>query len=104
MVWRYALSALAPPNLGLVVLLEVEVIGDGAAQGRPLHRLVAQKQTTKVFELILRSLGHLNSDEGDDLLRKMIPSAIGSHPLRRLHGAALWESGREVERKECKCG
>jgi hypothetical protein len=28
-VWRYALSTSAPPNLGLLVMLEVEVIGDG---------------------------------------------------------------------------
>jgi hypothetical protein len=34
-------------------------------------------------------------DEGDDLLRKMVPSAAGSHPLCRVHGAVLWETGRE---------
>jgi hypothetical protein len=32
------------------VMLEVEAIGDGMAQGHPHHRLVAQPQTTKVFE------------------------------------------------------
>jgi hypothetical protein len=41
------------PIHGLVVMLEVEVISDGTAQGLPLHRLVAQPQTTKVFEQIL---------------------------------------------------
>jgi hypothetical protein len=50
----------------------------------------------KVLERILWSLGHLDNDEGDDLLGKMVPSAVGSHPLRRLHVAALWEIGREV--------
>jgi hypothetical protein len=93
-----------PPNLGLVVMLEVEAIGDDAARGCPLRHLVAQPQTTKVFERILRSLGHLDGEEGDDLLRKTVPSATGSHSLCRLHGGALWESGREVEGKECKCG
>jgi hypothetical protein len=77
-------------------MLEVEAIGDGMARGRPLHHLVAQSQTTKVFEWSLRSLCHLDDDEGDDLLGKTIPSATGSLPLRRLHGYVLWESGREV--------
>jgi hypothetical protein len=85
------------PIHGLVVMLEVEAIGDGATRGRPLRRLVAQPQTTKVFERILRSLSLLDDDEGDDLLRKKVPSTIDSHPLRMLHGATLWESGREVE-------
>jgi hypothetical protein len=49
------------------------VIGDGAARGHPLCWLVAQPQTMKVFEWILRSLDHLDSDEGDDLLGKMAP-------------------------------
>jgi hypothetical protein len=84
-----------PPNLGLVLLLEVEAIGDGAARDLPLCRLFAQPQTTKVYERILRSLDHLDGNEGDDLLMKTVPSAAGSHPLRRLHAAALWESGRE---------
>jgi hypothetical protein len=55
----------------------------------------SEPQITKVFERSLRSLGHLDGDEGDDLLGKTVPSAIDSHPLHRLHGAALWESGRE---------
>jgi hypothetical protein len=76
-------------------MLEVEAIIDVAARGCPLHRLVAQLQIAKVFEWSLRSLGHLDGDEGDDLLRKTVPSAVGYHPLRMLHGAALWESGRE---------
>jgi hypothetical protein len=49
----------------------------------------------KVFERSLQSLGHLEGYEGDDLLGKMVPSATDSHPLHRLHGAVLWESGRE---------
>jgi hypothetical protein len=53
----------------------------------------------KVFEWILRSLSHLDRDEGDDLLGKMVPSTAGSHPLHKLHGAVLWKSGREVEGK-----
>jgi hypothetical protein len=80
-------------------MLEVEAIGDGVAQGRPLGRLVAQPQTMKVFKLSLRSRDHLDSDEGDDLLGKTVPSAAGSHPFDRLNGVALRESGREVEGK-----
>jgi hypothetical protein len=76
-------------------MLEVEVIGDGVAQGHPLRCLVAQPQTMKVFEWILQNLGHLEGDEGDDLLGKTVPSAIDIHLLCKLHGAALWESGRE---------
>jgi hypothetical protein len=53
----------------------------------------------KVFEWSLRSLGHLDGDEGDNLLGKMVPCAVVSHPLRRLHGSTLWEGGREVEGK-----
>jgi hypothetical protein len=37
-----------------------------------------------------------NGDEGDDLIGKTIPSTVGSLPLHRLHGDALWESGRKV--------
>jgi hypothetical protein len=77
-------------------MLEVEAIGDGIARGCPLHHLVAQPQTTKVFERSIRSLRYLDGDEGDDLLRKTVPSATGSLPLHRLHGFALWGSGREV--------
>jgi hypothetical protein len=76
-------------------MLEVEAIADDMAGGRPLRRLVAQPQITKVFEQSLRSLSHLDGDEGDDLLEKTVPSTVGNHPLRRLHGAVLWESGRE---------
>jgi hypothetical protein len=76
-------------------MLEVEAIGDGVARGRPLRRIVTQPRTTKVFEWSLRSLGHLDGDEGDDLLGKTVPSTAGSHPLHMLHGVALWESGRE---------
>jgi hypothetical protein len=53
----------------------------------------------KVFERSLQSLGHLEGYEGDDLLGKMVPSTTDSHPLHMLHGAVLWESGREVEGK-----
>jgi hypothetical protein len=77
------------PNHGLVVMLEVEAIGDGVARGRPLRHLVAQSQTMKVFERSLQSLGHLDGDEGDDLLEKAVPSAADNHPLHRLHDAAL---------------
>jgi hypothetical protein len=77
-----------PPNLGLIVMLEVEAIGDDMARCRPLRHLVAQLQTMKVFERILQSLGHLDGDDGDNLLRKTVPSAAASHPLRSLHGAA----------------
>jgi hypothetical protein len=58
-------------------MLEIEAIGDGVAQGCPLHHLVAQPQTMKVFEQSLRSLGHLDSNEGDNLLEKVAqaPSA-----------------------------
>jgi hypothetical protein len=84
------------PIRGPVGMLEVEAIGDDVAWGCPLRRLVAQPQTTKVFEWSLRCLCHLDGDEGDDLLGKTVPSATGIHPLRRLHGDALWESGREV--------
>jgi hypothetical protein len=84
------------PNPVREVMLEVEAIGYGADRGCPLYCLVAQPQTMKVLERILLSLSHLDGDEGDDLLRKTVPSAVGSHPLRGLHVAALWESGREV--------
>jgi hypothetical protein len=57
------------PNHRLVVMLEVETVGDGAA--RPLCRLIAQPRTTKVFEW--SSLSHLDGDEGDDLLEKTVP-------------------------------
>jgi hypothetical protein len=77
-------------------MLEVEAIDDDMARGHPLYHLVAQPQTMKVFEKSLRSLHHFDGDEGDDLLRKTVPSATGSLPLCRLHGYALWESGREV--------
>jgi hypothetical protein len=56
-------------NNRLVVMLEVETVGDGAAH--PLYRLIAQPQTTKVFEW--SSLSHLDGDEGDDLLEKTVP-------------------------------
>jgi hypothetical protein len=45
---------------GLVAMLEVEAIGDDVARGCPLHRLVAQPQTTKALEWSLRSLCHLD--------------------------------------------
>jgi hypothetical protein len=97
-----------PPNHGLVVMLKVEAIGDGVSRGRPLHCLVASPQTMKVFEQSLRSLDHLDGDEGDDLLKRTVPNATCIHPPHRLHGAALWESGSEGEWKwkgrECKCG
>jgi hypothetical protein len=38
------------PICGLVVMLEVEAIGDGVARGCPLRCLVAQPQTMKVLE------------------------------------------------------
>jgi hypothetical protein len=81
------------------VMLEVEAISDSAARGCSLHRLVAQPQTTKVFERSLESLSHLDGNEGDDLLRKTVPSIVGSHPLHRVHGSPFWESGRGVEEK-----
>jgi hypothetical protein len=86
------------------VTLEVEAIGDGVARGCPLRCLVAQPQTTKVLEWSLRSLHHLDSDEGDNLLRTMVPSAAGSLPLRKLHGDASWESGREVNTSMVEIG
>jgi hypothetical protein len=85
--------ALIQPKL--IMMLKVEAIGDGTARGHPLHRLVAQPRTMKVFERSLQSLSHLDGDEGDDLLGMTVRSATGSHPLRKLHGAALSESGRE---------
>jgi hypothetical protein len=85
-------------------MLEVEAIGNGVARGCPLHRLVAQPRTTKVFERSLRSLRHLDDDEGDDLLGKMVPSATGILPVRRLHGDALWESGRGVNASKDEIG
>jgi hypothetical protein len=84
------------PISGLVVMLEVKAIGDDVARGRPLCRLVAQPQTTKVFEQSLQSLCHLDADEGDDLLGQSVPSAADNLPLPRLHGYALLETGREV--------
>jgi hypothetical protein len=38
------------PIHGLVVMLEVEAIGNNVARGHPLRCFVAQPQTTKVFE------------------------------------------------------
>jgi hypothetical protein len=53
----------------------------------------------EVFRRSLRSLDHLDGNEGDNLLGKTVPSATGSYPLHMLYGAALWESGKEVEGK-----
>jgi hypothetical protein len=75
------------------VLLEVEVVGDGEARDRPLHHLVAQPQTTKVFERCVRCLCHLDGDKGDDLLWKTVPSATDIGPLRMLHDAWMLQSG-----------
>jgi hypothetical protein len=89
------LEVVDTPIRGLVVILKVEAIGNGAAQGRSLRHFVARPLDMKVFKWSLLSLGHLDDDEGDNLIRKTVPNAAGSHPLRRVHGVALWGSGRE---------
>jgi hypothetical protein len=38
------------PNHHLVVVVEVDSIGDGAARRRPVRRLVAEAKTSKVFQ------------------------------------------------------
>jgi hypothetical protein len=77
------------PNHGLVVILQVEVIGDGVTGTHPLHHFVAQMHATKVFEQCLRSFDYLDNDHGHNLLRKTVPSAH-NNPLRRLHLHGMW--------------
>jgi hypothetical protein len=43
---------------------------------------------------------NINSDQGDDVLWKMIPNTTGSNPLRQVHGGGfVWQNGRGMEEK-----